>query len=224
MASGSRSTCTGRIYGRNSVDNNGKDLIATVHYGTNYNNAFWNGSQMVFGDGDGMIFRRFTLDVDVIGHELTHGVVRRNCRTATSPGPSTSRCPDVFGSLVKQWSRRQTAREADWLIGEGMFLPGINGVALRSMKAPGTAFHDPVFVHPLRPDGKDPQPDHMSRYVTTTLDNGGVHVNSGIPNKAFFLVAFALEGSRGRRPGRSGTARWSMRGFRTTPISSGSPR
>ena len=189
-------------YGRNSVDNNGKDLIATVHYGTNYNNAFWNGSQMVFGDGDGMIFRRFTLDVDVIGHELTHGVVGGKLPYSDQSGALNESISDVFGSLVKQWSRSQTAREADWLIGEGMFLPGINGVALRSMKAPGTAFHDPVFVHPLRPDGKDPQPDHMSRYVTTTLDNGGVHVNSGIPNKAFFLVAFALDGFAWEKAGK----------------------
>jgi hypothetical protein len=189
-------------YGRNSVDNNGKDLIATVHYGTAYNNAFWNGTQMVFGDGDGMIFRRFTLNVDVVGHELTHGVVGAKLPYSGQSGALNESICDVFGSLVKQRSLGQAADQADWLIGEGMFLPGINGVALRSMSAPGTAFHDPVFVHPLRPDGKDPQPDHMSRYVTTTLDEGGVHVNSGIPNKAFYLVAMALGGFAWEKAGK----------------------
>ena len=87
---------------------------------------------------------------------------------------------DVFGSLVKQRSLGQTAAQADWLIGAGLLAAGINGVALRSMKAPGTAYDDPLI-------GKDPQPDHMSRYDSRTLDNGGVHINSGIPNKAFVL-------------------------------------
>ena len=190
------------IYGRNSVDNNGRDLIATAHYGMNYNNAFWDGTQMVFGDGDGMVFRRFTLDVDVIGHELTHGVVGAKLQYSGQPGALNESLADVFGSLVKQRVLGQTADQADWLIGAGMFLPGINGVALRSMKAPGTAFHDPLFVHPLRPDGRDPQPDHMSEYVTTTLDNGGVHVNSGIPNKAFYLVAIAIGGFAWEKAGK----------------------
>src|SRR5689334_19490073 len=62
------------VFERNSIDDEGLPLDATVHYGQNYDNAFWNGERMVFGDGDGDLFNRFTLAVDVIGHELTHGV------------------------------------------------------------------------------------------------------------------------------------------------------
>ena len=176
------------VYGRNSIDDNGTDLIATVHYGNKYNNAFWNGAQMVFGDGDGTIFNRFTIAIDVIGHELAHGVTGATAGLEyhDQPGALNESMSDVFGSLVKQRSLGQTAAQADWLIGAGLLAAGINGVALRSMKAPGTAYDDPLF------GGKDPQPDHMSRYDPTTGDYGGVHINSGIPNKAFFLVATTL--------------------------------
>ena len=178
------------VYGRNSIDNNGLDLLATVHYGNKYNNAFWNGSQMVFGDGDGTIFNRFTIAIDVIGHELTHGVTGATAGLEyhDQPGALNESMSDVFGSLVKQRSLGQTAAQADWLIGAGLLASGIHGVALRSMKAPGTAYDDPVL-------GKDPQPDHMSRYNPTTSDNGGVHINSGIPNRAFYLAAIALGGN-----------------------------
>ena len=178
------------VYGRNSIDDNGMDLIATVHYGNNYNNAFWNGAQMVFGDGDGTIFNRFTIAIDVEGHELTHGVTGATAGLEyhDQPGALNESISDVFGSLVKQRSLGQTAAQADWLIGAGLLAAGINGVALRSMKAPGTAYDDPLI-------GKDPQPDHMSRYVNTSSDNGGVHINSGIPNKAFYLAATALGGN-----------------------------
>ena len=177
-------------YGRNSIDDNGMDLIATVHYGNKYNNAFWNGSQMVFGDGDGTIFNRFTIAIDVMGHELTHGVTGATAKLEyhDQPGALNESISDVFGSLVKQRSLGQSAAAADWLIGAGLLAAGIHGVALRSMKAPGTAYDDPKL-------GKDPQPDHMSRYVNTTSDNGGVHINSGIPNKAFYLAAIAIGGA-----------------------------
>jgi Zn-dependent metalloprotease len=189
------------VHRRNSYDNNGADLIATVHYGIHYSNARWDGTQVVFGDGDPTIFNRFTLAIDVAGHELTHGVIGSTARLGyhDQSGALNESVCDVFGSLVKQRWLGQSANEADWLIGAGMFAPGINGVALRSMRAPGTAFHDPLLVHPLRLDGKDPQPDHMSRYVNlpndSAHDSGGVHINSGIPNRAFFLVATALGGN-----------------------------
>lgn len=178
------------VYGRNSIDDNGMDLIATVHFGNNYNNAFWNGAQMVFGDGDGTIFNRFTIAIDIMGHELTHGVTGATAGLEyhNQPGALNESISDVFGSLVKQKFLGQTAAQADWLIGAGLLASGINGVALRSMKAPGTAYDDSRI-------GKDPQPDHMSRYVNTSSDNGGVHINSGIPNKAFYLAATALGGN-----------------------------
>ncbi len=125
------------IYGRNSIDDNGMDLIATVHYGNNYNNAFWNGSQMVFGDGDGTIFNRFTIAIDIEGHELAHGVTGATAGLEyhDQPGALNESVSDVFGSLVKQRSLSQTAAQADWLIGAGLLADGINGVALRKRPA-----------------------------------------------------------------------------------------
>jgi Zn-dependent metalloprotease len=175
-------------YQRNSIDDQGLPLIGTVHYGQKFNNAFWDGHQMVFGDGDGVIFNRFTISLDVIGHELTHGVTGSevNLQYSRQSGALNESCSDVFGSLVKQYVLKQTASEADWLIGAGLLT--FQGQALRSMKAPGTAYDNNVM-------GKDPQPADMSHYVNTSQDNGGVHLNSGIPNHAFYLVATALSGS-----------------------------
>jgi Zn-dependent metalloprotease len=184
-------------YGRHSIDGAGLPLVASVHYLRDYNNAFWNGEQMVFGDGDGRIFLDFTIPLDVIGHELTHGVTQysANLDYDGQSGALNESVSDVFGSLIKQYALRQTAQEADWLIGAGLLAPGVQGRALRSMKEPGTAYDDPQL-------GKDPQPGSMSGYVSTSQDNGGVHINSGIPNRAFHLVAAALGGHAWERAGR----------------------
>ncbi len=185
------------VFDRNSIDDEGMPLDATVHYGDRYNNAFWNGERMVFGDGDGQIFNRFTVAIDVIGHELTHGVTEDEAGLVYmfQAGALNESMSDVFGSLIKQRVRRQTAVSADWLIGEGLLAPPIRGAALRSMKAPGTAYDDPVL-------GRDPQPSHMSHYVDTFNDNGGVHINSGIPNHAFYLAATHIGGYAWERAGR----------------------
>jgi hypothetical protein len=177
------------VYNRNSLDGKGLPLLATVHYGNGYDNAFWDGTQMVFGDGDGHIFQRFTRSLDVIGHELTHGVTELTAGLTyqNQPGALNESISDVFGVLVKQHALGQTADQADWLIGADLFTSQVHGVALRSMKSPGTAYDDPVL-------GKDPQPAQMSDYVTTRDDNGGVHINSGIPNHAFYLAATAIGG------------------------------
>ncbi|MDU0313707.1 protealysin inhibitor emfourin [Phycicoccus sp. M110.8] len=177
-------------YGRDSLDDKGLPLLASVHYGTDYDNAFWDGTQMVFGDGDGRVFTRFTVAVDVIGHELTHGVTELTAGLTYQgqSGALNESISDVFGSLVRQRAAGETADQADWLIGKGLFTPSVKGVALRSMKAPGTAYDDPQL-------GKDPQPADMSGYVQTTDDNGGVHLNSGIPNRAFYLAATAIGGN-----------------------------
>jgi Zn-dependent metalloprotease len=176
-------------FGRDSIDGAGLLLTSTVHYDRAYANAFWDGAQMVFGDGDGEIFGGFTASIDVTGHELTHGVTQYTANLAYEgqSGALNESISDVFGSLAKQHALGQSAAEADWLIGAGLFRPGVQGVALRSMKAPGTAYDDPRL-------GKDPQPDHMSGYVETEDDNGGVHLNSGIPNRAFYLAATAIGG------------------------------
>ncbi|WP_329131838.1 M4 family metallopeptidase [Streptomyces sp. NBC_01476] len=184
-------------YGRHSIDGRGLPLKASVHYLRGYNNAFWNGEQMVFGDGDGKVFLDFTLPLDVIGHELTHGVTQysANLDYSGQSGALNESVSDVFGSLIKQYSLGQSAEQADWLIGAGLLAPGVSGQALRSMKAPGTAYDDPRL-------GKDPQPASMSGYVTTADDEGGVHINSGIPNRAFCLVAQSLGGNAWERAGQ----------------------
>ncbi|MFE9394796.1 M4 family metallopeptidase [Streptomyces flavidovirens] len=185
-----------KAFGRKSVDGNGLPLVASVHYGENYGNAFWDGQQMVFGDGD-EIFRDFTLPVDVIAHELAHGLTQytANFTYFGQPGALNESVSDVFGSLVKQYVNDQTAEQADWLIGAGLLAERVTGVALRSMKAPGTAYDDDVL-------GKDPQPATMDDYVRTGRDNGGVHINSGIPNRAFYLLATALGGKAWEEAGQ----------------------
>ncbi len=185
-----------KAYRRDSIDGNGLPLDATVHYDRDYNNAFWNGEQMVFGDGDGEIFLDFTIPIDVIGHELVHGVTpyTANLTYFGQPGALNESVSDVFGSLIKQYTLGQTAAEADWLIGAGLLAPRVTGKALRSMKEPGTAYDDDVL-------GKDPQPATMDDFVRTGRDNGGVHINSGIPNHAFYLAATALGGHAWERAG-----------------------
>ncbi|WP_327392148.1 M4 family metallopeptidase [Streptomyces sp. NBC_01186] len=184
-------------YARYSIDGSGLPLDATVHYGEEYGNAFWDGKQMVFGDGDGELFRDFTLPVDVIGHELTHGVTQytANLEYFGQSGALNESVSDVFGSLIKQHGLSQTADQADWLIGAGLFTDQVEGEALRSMKAPGTAYDDDVL-------GKDPQPATMKDYVNTGTDNGGVHINSGIPNHAFYQLAVELGGHAWERAGQ----------------------
>ena len=186
-----------KVYGRHSIDGSGLPLDATVHFGEGYDNAFWNGEQMVFGDGDGKVFLDFTIPVDVIGHELTHGVTQHtaNLEYFGQSGALNESVSDVFGSLIKQYALGQTAAEADWLIGAGLLAPGVHGTALRSMKAPGTAYDDPNL-------GKDPQPATMEHYVRTGRDNGGVHINSGIPNHAFYVAAKALGGHAWEKAGQ----------------------
>lgn len=177
------------VFGRDSLDGKGLPLLATVHYGTGYDNAFWDGSQMVFGDGDGVVFQRFTRSLDVIGHELAHGVTASTAGLLYQgqSGALNESMSDVFGVLVRQYHLGQTAAEADWLIGADLLGPTIHGRGLRDMHHPGTAYDDPRL-------GTDPQPDHMDHYVETTDDNGGVHLNSGIPNRAFVLAALAIGG------------------------------
>lgn len=189
------------VYQRNSLDAAGMPLVATVHYQRDFANAFWDGQQMVFGDGDGEIFNSFTDSVDVIGHELTHGFTQftAGLTYVAQSGALNESVSDVFGSLVKQHLRGETADQADWLIGEGLFTDQVQGVALRSMKAPGTAYDDPQL-------GKDPQPATMDDYQDLPHDeqndNGGVHINSGIPNHAFYRAAVAIGGNAWEKAGQ----------------------
>jgi Zn-dependent metalloprotease len=188
------------VFNRNSIDNKGMRLDGYVHYLSGYNNAFWNGQQMIFGDGDGKIFTDFTGSLDVVAHELTHGVTQFTAGLAyhNQSGALNESVSDVFGSCVKQWKKGQDAGSADWLIGEGVLAPGVKGLALRSMKDPGSAYDDPHL-------GKDPQPGHMAQFVqmpdTEDDDWGGVHINSGIPNHAFYYLATKIGGKSWEAPG-----------------------
>lgn len=177
------------VYGRASYDGNGAPVSLSVHYREGYDNAFWDGTQLVFGDGDGTVFGRFTRPVDVLGHELTHAVTEHTAglEYVGQSGALNESVSDVFAACLKQRLLGHTALEADWLIGQGIFVPGIKARGLRDMAAPGTAYDDPVL-------GRDPQAADMSGYVVTTDDNGGVHLNSGIPNRAFQLAATGIGG------------------------------
>lgn len=210
-------------YQRDSLDNKGLPLVASVHYGTNFDNAFWDGQQMVFGDGDGTVFVGFTHALDVIGHELTHGVTQYTAGLTYvgQSGALNESVSDCFGSLVKQLSLGQTAAQADWLIGAALFTPAVKGVALRSMKAPGTAFDDPVL-------GKDPQPADMDGYVELphdqAHDNGGVPTNSGSPTTRSISLRRRSAARRGRAPGGCGTTCSPARRWPRTWTSPASPR
>lgn len=185
------------VFRQSSIDGAGLALEGTVHYGVGYDNAFWDGYRMVFGDGDGKVFASFTSSLSVIAHELGHGLMQHttDLRYEGQSGALNESFADVFGVLVEQFHRGDTVGSASWIVGDGIFLPGIKGAGVRSMKAPGTAYDDPAL-------GKDPQPDHMDGYVRTREDSGGVHLNSGIPNRAFYLAAEALGGHAWERAGR----------------------
>jgi Zn-dependent metalloprotease len=185
------------VFERNSIDDKGLRLDSTVHFGVEYDNAFWNGDQMVYGDGDGELFQRFTKCVDIIAHELTHGITQYEAGLDYNgeSGALNESFADVFGILVKQRLENETALETDWMMGEGLLAPNVQGTGIRSLKAPGTAYDDPVL-------GKDPQPAHMRDKYMGDDDNGGVHINSGIPNHAFYLAATEIGGYAWEKAGK----------------------
>jgi len=186
-----------KVFQRNSIDDRGMRLDSTVHYGTHYDNAMWTGRQMVYGDGDGKLFNRFTGPLEVMGHEHTHGMTQYTAALEyhDQPGALNEHISDAVGIMIKQYRFGTTAARSNWVIGDGLFAEGVRGVGIRSMKAPGTAYDDPVL-------GKDPQPAHMRDYADGTDDNGGVHINSGIPNHAFYLSATAIGGFAWKVTGR----------------------
>jgi Zn-dependent metalloprotease len=186
------------VLGRKSLDGRGLGLEASVHFGRRYMNAFWDGHQMVFGDGDGKVFGRFTRHVDIIGHELTHGLIGYEAAFdyEDQSGALHESFADVFGALVLQRARQQTAKEASWRIGEGLLVK-YPRQAVRSLKAPGSAYRNALL-------GEDPQVAHLRDYRPDDYpeDNGGVHVFSGIPNHAFYVAAMELGGFAWEKAGR----------------------
>ena len=193
------------LFGRNSLDDDGMTLISSVHVGEAdgrdrfqpMNNAFWDGAQMAYGDGDGEVFQCFTRSLDVVAHELTHGVqaFTSNLVYRGQSGALNEHFADVFGVLVRQWRRNESADQASWLVGAEILVPAQTRRAVRDMEHPGTAYADDPAL------GSDPQPDHMERIYTGPADSGGVHLNSGIPNRAFVLFAQAVGGNAWEMPG-----------------------
>jgi Zn-dependent metalloprotease len=185
------------LFGRNSIDNNGLLIKQYVHYDKGLDNAYWDGRRMVYGDGDGIIFKSFTSDIDIIGHELTHGVTESECNLdyEMQAGALNESFSDIFGIMIKQKLYNQDVRKSNWLIGEKV-MKGAK-YAIRSIKAPGTGY----LNHPEL--GNDPQPATMDKYVdlpnTQSGDWGGVHINSGIPNFAFYIAAYNWGDTHGKR-------------------------
>ncbi len=179
------------LLGRNSIDNAGLDLVLNVHFGQQFNNAFWDGDEMTFGDGDGVIFSGFARSLDVVAHELAHGVTQFTSGLIYQgeSGALNEHFSDVFGTAITQWAAAETPAEADWLIGDEIMGPDLYGEALRSMAHPGKAYDNPIL-------GADPQPAHYDDRYTGSADNGGVHINSGIPNRAFYLAATEMGDTR----------------------------
>jgi Zn-dependent metalloprotease len=172
------------VFKRNSIDDKGMSIVGLVHYGKKYDNAFWDGAgHMWFGDGDGKMLTQTTKGIDVIGHELTHGVTQYTARLAYQgqSGALNESISDCMGAMVEQKAKGQTAEQATWLIGADIVGASFKP-ALRSMKDPGKA------------NPYDDQPATMDDYVQTAEDSGGVHTNSGIPNHAFYMIATTLGG------------------------------
>jgi len=171
------------VFGRNSIDDAGMTMMSSVHFGKNYNNAMWNGTQMVYGDGDGKLFVDFTQGDDVIGHELTHGVTQHSLQLAYSgdAGGLNESLSDCFGSMFRQWSAKQDVTQADWLIGADIMGPTAKSRGFKALR------------NMAKPDDKAalaPQPTKYSQ-ITAGMDP---HYSSGPPNLAFCTACVTLGG------------------------------
>jgi thermolysin len=183
------------VHGRNGINgsngpgttaaaaNSGITLVVSrVHFGSNYNNAFWYNNQMTYGDGNGTSFTPLTT-LDIAGHEMTHGVTQysANLTYANESGALNESMSDVFGAMVELYARGGSATADTWKIGEQAYTPNTAGDALRYMDDPHRAGNGGYTA--------DDDPDHYAERYTGTADSGGVHINSGIGNKAFYLAA-----------------------------------
>ena len=183
-----------QVHGRTGIDGNGGPRVSTgidgvtqlitsrLHYGSNYNNAYWNNAtkMMTYGDGDGSLFSPL-VTLDVCGHEMMHGVTASTAGLiyAGESGALNESFSDVFGAMVERHARGES--DATWQIGEECFTPSTPNDALRFMDDPHRATN--------RGYTADDDPAHYSERYTGGNDNGGVHINSGIANRAFYLLA-----------------------------------
>ena len=180
-----------QVFGRNSLNGQGMDLISSVHFGNNYNNAFWNGQQMTYGDGDNNIFVDSTRGSDVITHELTHGLTQFTSQFAYSneSGGLNESMSDVSGSMFRQWQAKHVVTTADWLIGADIMGPAARSRGFTGLR--DTA--NPDAAHAMAK-----QPKHFSDYQPGM----GPHTSSGIPNQAFYLAAVAVGGKSWEKVGK----------------------
>ncbi len=175
-----------------SLDGEGLPLVSRVHFRADppaaFNSAFWNGSMMTYGSGDGVYFNSFVHRF-VAAHEFTHGVTEYLADFFKWGQAATlnEHVSDAFAALIEMWADKITADKYHWIAVKGIHREGIKSVGLRHMRYPGSAFDDPRI-------GKDRQPDHMSGYVQTTDDTGGAHINNGILNRAFAEFCIAVGG------------------------------
>ena len=172
------------VHNRDSYNNAGATIKSTVHYSSNYNNAYWNGTQMVYGDGDGVNFAPLSKALDVDAHELTHAVTEYSADLVYSneSGALNEATSDILAAAAEAWSDG-SVNSNTWKIGEDVYTPGTSGDALRYMNNP-TADGDSYDYYPER--------------YTGTADYGGVHLNSGIANLAFYLMVQGGTHPRGK--------------------------
>jgi bacillolysin len=179
-----------RVFSRNSLDNKGMRMVSTAHYARNYNNAFWNGSQVTYGDGDGTrTFRELSGGLDVAAHELTHGVTEFTSDLVYQgeSGALNESFSDMMGNSSEFFAAQKgyDPEKPDWQIGEDVYLPKDVAPGFRNMADPA----------------EDGDPDHYSELYTGKQDSGGVHSNSGIPNHAYYLL---VNGGKNAGEGREG--------------------
>jgi len=171
------------IFGRNSLDDQGMQMISSAHFANDYNNAFWNGTQITYGDGDGTTtFRELSGGLDVTTHEFTHGVTEFTSGLVyrNESGALNESFSDMMGNSSEYFAAQNNldpAARPDWQIGEDVYLGATKVPGFRNMADPA----------------EDGDPDHYSERYTGKADNGGVHTNSGIPNHAYYL---AVNGGR----------------------------
>lgn len=172
------------VHARDSFNNAGATIKTTVHHQVNYNNAFWNGSQLVYGDGDGSTFSPLGNSLDVGAHELTHAVTTysANLTYSNESGALNEATSDILGCAVEAWKDGSVTADT-WKLGEDVYTPGTSGDALRYMNNPTQ-------------DGSSK--DYYPERYTGTGDNGGVHINSGIANLAFKLMVTGGTHPRGK--------------------------
>ncbi|MYL49250.1 peptidase M4 family protein [Halobacillus litoralis] len=169
---------------RNSIDGEGMAIKSTVHYGEDYNNAFWNGRQMTYGDGDGEFFIPLSAGLDVAAHEMAHGVTTYSAglKYRFQSGALNEAFSDIFGALVD---------EDDWEIGEDIMAEEAVASGRTSLRSLSNPSKFPVGADYVPyGDGNGMYPSHMDEYydLPLDLDNGGVHINSSIINHAAYIT------------------------------------